>query len=44
MATSSSSRPAAVRDRLHPPLCPASYQVSSEYLIASVSSWSLVLK
>jgi hypothetical protein len=43
MATSSSSRPAAV------PIasirrCPASYQVSSENLIASVSNWSLVLK
>ena len=43
MATSSVSRPAAVgissiRRRF------SAYQVSSEYLIASVSSWSRVLK
>jgi hypothetical protein len=43
MAMSSVSRPAAVgissiRRR------PSAYQLSSEYLIASVSSWSRVLK
>jgi hypothetical protein len=43
MPTSSASRPAAVG------ICPirrrySAYQVSSEYLMASVSSWSRVLK
>jgi hypothetical protein len=43
MATSSSSLPAAVGISSIRRV-PASYQVSSENRIASVSSWSLVLK
>ena len=43
MAISSSSRPAAVSIAATR-LVPAAYQVSSESRIASVRSWSLVLK
>ena len=43
MATSSSSRPAALGMAAIRRV-PASYQVSSAYRSASVSSWSLVLK
>ena len=43
MATSSSSRPTAVSIPAIR-LVPVSYQLSSENRIASVRSWSLVLK